>query len=70
MRATDRALEILSKKGRDPAVSAELHFNRGAILWSQGDTARAVAEWEAALRENPAHAQAREWLAVARRPAR
>ena len=68
--ATDRALEILSKKGRDPAVSAELHFNRGAILWSQGDTARAVAEWEAALRENPAHAQAREWLAVARRPAR
>lgn len=70
LEATDRALGILSRKGRDAAGSAELHFNRGAILWSQGDTARAVAEWEVVLRENPAHVQAREWLAIARRSAR
>src|SRR5947208_1307184 len=57
--------------GRGPPDSGcRVRYPNMALFWSQADTARAVAEWEAALRENPAHAQAREWLAVARRPAR
>ena len=65
--ATDRAIAILSGKRRDPALLAELRFNRGAILWSQGKSASATAEWRAALHEDPGHAQAREWLGIAER---
>ncbi len=63
--ATDRAIEIQSKRRHDPSVLAELHYNRGAILWSQGKAASAIDEWNAALREDPGHAQAREWLGIA-----
>ena len=63
--ATDRAIEIQSKRSHDASVLAELHYNRGAILWSQGNAASAIEEWNAALRENPGHAQAREWLGIA-----
>ncbi len=66
--ATDRAFEILARKRRDPALLGELHFNRGAILWSQGKPTPAVAEWRASLREDPGHAQAREWLRIAESP--
>ncbi len=62
---TDRAIEIDRRKRRDPALTAELHFNRGAILWSLGRSQEAVAEWRSALREYPNHAQAREWLGIA-----
>jgi len=62
---TDRAIEIDRRKRRDPALMAELHYNRGGILWSQGKAAAAAEEWRAALRENPKHARAREWLGIA-----
>jgi protein O-mannosyl-transferase len=65
LKATDRALEILSKQKPIPALSAELHFNRGAILWAQGHVPEAVAEWRTALREDPSHAHAKEMLAIA-----
>ncbi len=65
LRETDRAIEIETRKRRDPAVAAELRFNRGAILWSLGKSEAAVGEWRAALLMNPKHAQAREWLGIA-----
>jgi hypothetical protein len=65
--ATDRALEILSKQKPIPALSAELHFNRGAIFWAQGKVPVAIAEWQTTLREDPSHAQAKEQLGVATR---
>ena len=65
LKATDRALEILSKQKPIPALSAELHFNRGAVLWAQGHVPEAVAEWRTALREDPRHAHAKEMLETA-----
>jgi hypothetical protein len=65
LQETDRAIEISLRKRRDPALTAELHYNRGAVLWSQGKNAAAAEEWRLALRENPAHAGARKWLDTA-----
>jgi tetratricopeptide (TPR) repeat protein len=69
--ATDRALEILSRQGHpsDPAAdpSADLHYNRGAILWLKGNVPAAALEWQTALRENRGHALASQWLAIAER---
>lgn len=64
--ATDRALAIQAKRTPDPANEAELRFNRGAILWLQGKVNLATGEWERALRLDPGHVQAREWLRTAR----
>lgn len=64
LRETDRAIEIAAKKRSDPAVTAELHFNRGAILWLMGRSEAAAEEWRTALIQNPNHAQAREWLGI------
>ena len=63
--ATDRALKIQATRRGEPSLLAELHFNRGAILWSQGNAARAIEEWRTALREDPGHAPAKEWLGIA-----
>jgi tetratricopeptide (TPR) repeat protein len=68
MRETDQAIEIQSRKRPDPALEAELHFNRGAILWSLGKSEAAAEEWRTALRDNPSHVQAREWLGIATHP--
>ena len=68
MRETDQALEIQSRRGRDPALEAELHFNRGAILYAIGKYPAAAEEWRTALRDNPSHAQAKEWLGIATHP--
>ena len=65
LQATDRAIEIQARKRPDPTLEAELHFNRGAIVWLQGQNARAVEEWRRALSLDPRHAQAREWLKIA-----
>jgi tetratricopeptide (TPR) repeat protein len=59
---TDRALAILVTKPPDPTLLAELRYNRGAVLWAMGKPAEAAEEWRAALRANPRHAHAREWL--------
>ena len=67
---TDRALAILATKAPDPALLAELRYDRGAVLWALGRSAEAAEEWRAALRANPAHARAREWLGVATGAAR
>jgi protein O-mannosyl-transferase len=65
LRETDRAIGIQATKRQDPALEAELHFNRGAIFWQEGQSARAVEEWRTAVRLDPGHAQAREWLRTA-----
>ncbi|HYR51381.1 MAG TPA: tetratricopeptide repeat protein [Candidatus Dormibacteraeota bacterium] len=65
LRETDRAIGIQATKRRDPALEAELHFNRGAIFWQEGQRARAVEEWRTAVTFDPGHAQAREWLRTA-----
>ena len=65
LQATDRAIEIQARKRPDPTLEAELHFNRGAIVWLQGQNARAVEEWRRSLSLDPRHAQAREWLKIA-----
>jgi tetratricopeptide (TPR) repeat protein len=65
LRETDRAIEIARRKTWDPAATAELHFNKGAILWALGQSGPAAGEWRAALLLNPRHAQAREWLRIA-----
>ena len=65
LRETDQALEIQSRRRPDAALEAELHFNRGAILWFLGKSEAAAEEWRTALRDNPSHAQAREWLGIA-----
>jgi tetratricopeptide (TPR) repeat protein len=67
---TDRALAILAPKAPDPTLLAELRYNRGAVLWAMGKPAEAAEEWRAALRANPGHARAREWLDQATRAAR
>jgi tetratricopeptide (TPR) repeat protein len=64
--ATDQAIRILAKEKKPiPSLSAELHFNRGGTFYKKGDVATAIAEWRFALREDPTHAQAREWLGIA-----
>jgi tetratricopeptide (TPR) repeat protein len=65
LQETDRALEIQSRKRPDAALEAELHFNRGATLWVLGKSEAAAEEWRTALRDNPSHAQAKEWLRIA-----
>ena len=65
LRETDRAIGIQATKRRDQALEAELHFNRGAIFWQEGQRARAVEEWRTAVTFDPGHAQAREWLRTA-----
>ncbi len=64
--ANDRAMEILARKGNDPLERAELEHIRGAIYWVQSRREEAIRAWEAALRMNPRHEQAREWLRIAR----
>ncbi len=66
LQATNRALQILANEQKPiPSLSAELHFNRGAIFWMKGNVATAIDDWRTALREDPNHAQAREWLGIA-----
>ena len=66
MAAVEKASEILAKTGNDPMEQAELYYTRGAIDWVLSKPDEALAAWETALRYNPRHAQAREWVGVAR----
>jgi hypothetical protein len=65
-RSIDRAFEVAKTKRTVPDEMAELEFTRGAIYWVRNDRARAIESWEAALRVDPMHAGARQWLATAR----
>ena len=65
---TDRAIAIAATKPPDAMVGAELRYNRGAVLWALGRTPEAAEEWRAALRLNPRHARAREWLDTVAKP--
>src|SRR5262249_39399177 len=60
------ALDIALRKGTDPDNMADLQFTRGAIYWVQGQNPKAIEAWEAALRANPYHAGAQQWLKKAR----
>jgi len=65
-RAVEKAAEIAAREGIDPADLAELDYLRGAIYWVESKPVDATEAWEAALRANPRHAAAREWLNTAR----
>lgn len=65
-RAIDRALDIAGRKGVDAGDLADLEYTRGAIYWVQSRPERAIKSWEAALRADPRHERAREWLQTAR----
>lgn len=62
----ERALAIAIEKGTDAEDMAEIQYTRGAIYWVQNQNQRAIEAWEAALRANPYHQGAREWLKTAR----
>jgi len=63
--AIDKAFEVAAKKGADSYERADILYSRGAIYWVLSQREKAAADWEAALRANPAHARAREWLEIA-----
>jgi tetratricopeptide (TPR) repeat protein len=73
-REIERALEIAGKHGAaytdltDATMEdlAEIEYTAGAIYWVQGQNQRAIAAWEAALRANPRHQAAAQWLRTAR----
>lgn len=66
MTAIEKASEILAKTGNDPMEQAELYYTRGAIYWVLLKRDAALQAWETALRYNPRHPQANEWVGVAR----
>ena len=66
MTAIEKASEILAKTGNDPMEQAELYYTRGAIYWVLSQQDKALQAWETALRYNPRHPQAIEWVGVAR----
>ena len=64
-REIEIALDIALRRGTDPQNMADLQFTRGAIYWVQGQNQKAIEAWQAALRANPYHASARQWLKTA-----
>jgi len=65
-REIEKALEIAAKRGADYDDQAELEYTRGAIYWVQSRPQQAIEAWEAALRANPRHERAAQWLRTAR----
>ena len=65
-RSIDRAFEIAATKRTDASDMAELLYTRGAIHWVRNERAQAIEDWESALRFEPGHAGATQWLATAR----
>ena len=73
-REIERALEIAHKHGgaytdlTDATMEdlAEIEYTAGAIYWVQSQNQKAIEAWEAALRANPRHAGAAQWLRTAR----
>jgi hypothetical protein len=65
-KAIDRALELARRARTDYFDISEIQYTRGAILWVQGRNQEAIGAWEEAVRVNPRHERAREWLNTAR----
>ena len=73
-REIERALEIAHKHGAaytdltDATMEdlAEIEYTAGAIYWVQSQNQKAIEAWEAALRANPHHERAAQWLRTAR----
>lgn len=64
--AIERALAIAAARGAARQQTADLEYLRGAVAWVRGEPEQARQAWEAALRANPAHPGAQQWLGVAR----
>ncbi len=64
--ALDRALAILRRQGWRPAQASVLLYSLGAIYWRLGQTEKTLEALEAALREDPSNAKARETLGIIR----
>ena len=67
--AIDRALAILKQQGWDPGLASVLYYNLGAIHWKLGQKDKTIEALEAALREDPSNAQAREQLRLTKESA-
>ena len=65
-REIEKALEIADRRGAAYDDRAELEYTLGAIYWVQSQPQKAIESWEAALRANPRHEQAAQWLKTAR----
>jgi protein O-mannosyl-transferase len=65
-REIEKALEIANRRGAAYDDLAEIQYTRGAIYWVQGQNQNAIDAWEAALRANPRHERAAQWLKTAR----
>ncbi|MGH7680872.1 MAG: tetratricopeptide repeat protein, partial [Candidatus Eiseniibacteriota bacterium] len=63
--AIDRALDVAKRKGGDYTDISEIEFTKGAIAWVQGKNQLAIDAWQEALRVNPRHAMAKQWLDTA-----
>ena len=62
----EKALEIAARRGAAYDDLAELNYTRGAIYWVQSQNDKAIEAWEAAVRANPHHGPAAQWLRTAR----
>ena len=62
----EKALEIAARRGITYDDRAELQYTLGAIYWVQSEPQKAIEAWEAALRANPRHERAAQWLRTAR----
>jgi hypothetical protein len=62
----EKALEIAARRGAAYDDRAELEYTLGAIYWVQSQPQKAIEAWEAALRANPRHERAAQWLKTAR----
>lgn len=65
-REIEKALEIAGRRGAANDDLAELEYTRGAIYWVQSENQKAIEAWEAAVRANPHHERAAQWLKTAR----
>ena len=65
VQAVERAADVANRKGADPTERGDLEYTRGAIYWVLSRKEDAIASWERALRANPRHAKAKEWLVFA-----
>jgi hypothetical protein len=65
-REIEKALEIAARRGAAYDDLAEIEYTRGAIYWVQSQNQKAIEAWEAAVRANPRHERAAQWLKTAR----
>ena len=69
LQANEKAFKMHALKPDDTTELAELHYKRGSIYLAQSEVGKAIEDFEAALRLNPRHPDARRMLDFARQAA-